>query len=110
MMTLQRWHVAGASVCGVSHLKTNQPCQDAHGYALLPGGSLVIAVADGAGSAAQAETGAAAAARAAIEAVRSAFEGESSKLCTNEFDEDQWRALLRTALSQGRDALLRESE
>ncbi len=97
-------------MCGVSHLKTNQPCQDEHGYALLPGGSLVIAVADGAGSASQAEIGAAAAARAAVEAVQSAFEAESTQPRPEDFDEEQWRALLKTALSQAREALIRESE
>ena len=52
------WRALGASVRGTSHEKTGQPCQDAHCLELLPDGSLVAAVADGAGSAALGEVGA----------------------------------------------------
>ncbi len=48
---LAPWRVVGASVAGSSHQKLGQPCQDAAGWALGPDRSLVIAVADGAGSA-----------------------------------------------------------
>lgn len=53
------WRVAGASVRGASHVKRDLPCQDAHTARVLPGGALVIAVADGAGSAPRSELGAA---------------------------------------------------
>jgi Protein phosphatase 2C len=54
------WRIAAASAIGTSHLKTGKPCQDSHGVELLdtPGGTILICViADGAGSAAHAETG-----------------------------------------------------
>lgn len=52
------WKVVAASVAGVSHEKTGQPCQDAHGARQLADIGLIAAVADGAGSAALAEVGA----------------------------------------------------
>jgi hypothetical protein len=61
------WRVAAASVCGASHERTGQPCQDAQNSVVLPDGTLIAAVADGAGSARLAEVGAAVAVRAAIE-------------------------------------------
>ena len=52
------WRVVGVSVVGTSHLDRAVPCQDAHRYQVLSGGELLVAVADGAGSAARAEAGA----------------------------------------------------
>lgn len=66
-MKRQNWRVAAASVQGVSHLRADIPCQDAHHFALHGEGALVAAVADGAGSALRGEVGAEVAARAAIE-------------------------------------------
>lgn len=48
---LAPWRVVGATVAGTSHQKLGQPCQDAAGWALGPDRCLIIAVADGAGSA-----------------------------------------------------------
>ena len=50
--------VIGASVCGTSHERIGQVCQDFHAYHLLTDSLLLIAVADGAGSARCAEVGA----------------------------------------------------
>jgi hypothetical protein len=61
--------VAGASVIGTAHEKTGQPCQDAHGWRILPNNVLIAAVADGAGSAALGDVGAQVAVRAALEAL-----------------------------------------
>ena len=55
---IQNWKVVAASVAGVSHAKTGLPCQDAHGVKQLVGDGLIVAVADGAGSASLAEVGA----------------------------------------------------
>src|SRR4051812_31451683 len=63
------WRVVAASVRGTSHTKTGQPCQDAHQWRVLPGGAVVVAVADGAGSAAMGDIGATIAARTIVEAV-----------------------------------------
>lgn len=60
------WRLAVAQVTGSSHLRAGTPCQDALAWAVLPGGTLAVAVADGAGSAPRADEGAAAAVRAAL--------------------------------------------
>lgn len=52
------WRFAAARTIGTSHLKANVPCQDRLACEVLANGSLVAAVADGAGSAALAERGA----------------------------------------------------
>ena len=64
------WQTIGASVTGASHVKTNLPCQDAHGFAELPGGLLIAVVSDGAGSAPLAEVGAQTAVSAAMDYLR----------------------------------------
>jgi hypothetical protein len=91
-----------ASVQGASHEKSGLPCQDAHDFAVLPGGVLVAAVADGAGSAAFAEVGASAAARAAVETLR------RSKL-PSPGEEAGWHALLREALHLAQTAVEAEA-
>lgn len=58
------WRVLAQSVTGTSHHNRAIPCQDAHATSLVgSGGILVVAVADGAGSARFAEVGAAATCR-----------------------------------------------
>lgn len=63
---LPTWRVVAASVCGTSHQKRSQPCQDAHGWQITPEGVLIAAVADGAGSATFGEVGAQVAVRTVI--------------------------------------------
>lgn len=53
-MSAFQWRVVGASVPGTSHLTLGRGCEDDHAASHLPGGGLVVAVADGAGSAARA--------------------------------------------------------
>jgi serine/threonine protein phosphatase PrpC len=60
------WRVVAASVCGTSHQKRSQPCQDAHCWQITPEGVLIAAVADGAGSATFGEVGAQIAVRTAV--------------------------------------------
>jgi len=55
---LAPWRVVGASTAGTSHQKLGQACQDAAGWALGPERSLIVAVADGAGSASHGGEGA----------------------------------------------------
>ncbi|RCJ29583.1 serine/threonine protein phosphatase [Nostoc minutum NIES-26] len=64
---ISHWRVVAASVCGTSHIKNKQLCQDAHHWQVLPGNVLVAAAADGAGSASQGKVGAMVAVEAAIE-------------------------------------------
>ena len=60
------WRVVGASAEGTSHFATGAGCQDAHRFEAAAG-RLVIAVADGAGSATRAREGACHAVDAAID-------------------------------------------
>lgn len=71
------WRVAAASVCGSSHEKTGQPCQDALYWEVLPDGTLLAAVADGAGSAAHSDIGAAVATQATVKSLASALPANS---------------------------------
>jgi hypothetical protein len=64
--TLQ-WRIVAASVCGTSHSKNQQLCQDAHHWQLLANNVLVIAAADGAGSAKLGKVGSMIAVETAIE-------------------------------------------
>jgi hypothetical protein len=96
--------VVGASVRGVTHAKTGQPCQDHHDWALLADGTLVAAVADGAGTAARAEVGAQAAVQAAMAAIASAWDPGPPP------GGPEWAALLEGALRAARAALEREAE
>jgi hypothetical protein len=53
-----RWRIIAASVPGTSHRQNALPCQDAHAFRVLPGGELLAAVSDGAGSAEHSQAGA----------------------------------------------------
>ena len=61
------WNIVASSVEGIGHLRTGMPCQDAHGFQVLPNGWLVATVADGAGSAERADVGSQTAVRIALE-------------------------------------------
>lgn len=63
------YRVIARSVQGRRHVDREVPCQDANAFKVLPEGALVAAVADGAGTASQAEVGAAQAADAAVAAL-----------------------------------------
>jgi hypothetical protein len=64
---IPHWRVVAASVCGTSHIKNKQLCQDAHHWQVLPDNILVAAAADGAGSASMGKVGAMIAVETAIE-------------------------------------------
>ena len=61
------WRAVGASVEGASHVARGVGCQDAHGVVTAPDGSLVVVVADGAGSAPRAAEGSALAVEATLD-------------------------------------------
>lgn len=77
-MNPSQWRVVGASVCGASHEKTGQPCQDAHHWLALADGTVLAAVADGAGSAAFSDIGAALAAQTAVKTLATALSAGSA--------------------------------
>ncbi len=64
---MPHWRVLAASVCGTSHVKNKQLCQDAHHFLVLPDEILIAAVADGAGSAKLSKVGAMVAVETALE-------------------------------------------
>jgi len=61
--------IFGASAPGLRHRRDGDPCQDAHRWAVAPDGAVLLAVADGAGSAPRGGAGAQLAVDAAAEAV-----------------------------------------
>jgi len=75
------WQVIGAAVQGLSHQKQDLPCQDALEYRCLPGGVLLVALADGAGSATRSELGARAAVQAAVDSLASNLESDLPAEC-----------------------------
>jgi hypothetical protein len=69
-----RWRIIAASVQGTSHLEKAFPCQDAHAFRVLPGGELLAAVSDGAGSAEHSREGAHLAVEQALAALKAVLE------------------------------------
>ncbi len=95
------WRVISASVAGSSHEKRGQPCQDANHWQTLPGGILVAAVADGAGSANLGEVGARVAVDAAVETI--------SQQKSLPEDGGGWQDRMVDALRAARTAVMAES-
>lgn len=61
------WSVIGSSLAGTKHVKNGAPCQDAHHWLVHESGVLIVAVADGAGSAALSQFGSSIAVRAVVD-------------------------------------------
>ncbi|MGE5375664.1 MAG: PP2C family serine/threonine-protein phosphatase [Bacteroidota bacterium] len=95
------WQVIGAAVQGLSHQKQGLPCQDALKYHCLPGGILLVVLADGAGSAVHAELGAQAAVRAALEWLTLRLENERPSECC------EWAELIWETFQNARTAVER---
>jgi hypothetical protein len=94
------WRVAAASVQGVNHRRTGQPCQDAHHWWQDPQqGVLVAAVADGSGSVPLAEIGSAVAAREAVVETAARLGRKVPQRPS------KWQALLTDALHATREAV-----
>jgi hypothetical protein len=98
------WQVTGAAVQGLSHQKLGLPCQDALEYRCLPGGALLVALADGAGSAARSELGAQAAVQAAMDTLVSSLECSQPAECCDRVD------LLWETFESARSALIKLAE
>jgi hypothetical protein len=91
------WRILGASVIGTSHINRGSECQDAHAFLELRDGTLIVAVADGAGSASRSAEGA----KLAVEtAVRSL--ADSLQDVTNSSTAEELSGLLRTAVTSAR--------
>lgn len=110
---LTYWRVVAASVRGKSHEKAGQLCQDAHHWEKLPGGVLVGAVADGAGSAVLGKVGAIVAAQTAVETIclkEATLRSLTNKSQISAADETEWRSLLINALVAAKCAVEAEAE
>lgn len=98
------WSVKAASVAGAGHRQNGLPCQDAHHWRQLPGGVLVAAIADGAGSAFQAELGARVASAAAV-----AWLCEKPRAFPKPGRLEQWQELLGQGLQAAGAAVAAEA-
>ena len=72
--SVQTFRVLSASAPGYLHVQDQLPCQDKYAYRELQGGVLAVALADGAGSASEAEAGAELAVRVAVETLANLIE------------------------------------
>ncbi|BAY64637.1 protein-serine/threonine phosphatase [Calothrix brevissima NIES-22] len=99
-----QWQVVAASVCGTSHLKNKQLCQDAHHWQLLSDNVLVAAAADGAGSASQGKVGAMIAVETAIENI-----SNQEVTCDTLADDASVRSLLADAMQAAKTAVEAEA-
>ena len=98
------WQVIGAAVQGLSHQKQGLPCQDALEYRCLPGGTLLVALADGAGSATRSELGARAAVQTAVDSLASSLEnGQPAECC-------DWVEMFWETFESARAALIQLAE
>ena len=95
------WHVIGAAVQGTAHRKAGLPCQDVYMVLLLPGGSLLVAVADGAGTAELADQGARCAVEQLMHNLSSALEENPPE------DESGWTGLVFQAYQNTQNELFR---
>jgi len=102
-MTLSLPFIFGASVAGESHKQLGVPCQDAWVCEILGGGFAAFAIADGLGSAANAEQGARAAVSAAMEFVE-------NRVAEKNPAEAGLEEIVRSSVHFSRSALERMSE
>ncbi|AKG23283.1 PP2C family serine/threonine-protein phosphatase [Calothrix sp. 336/3] len=101
---VSHWRIVAASICGTSHLKNEQLCQDAHHFLTLPNDILVVAAADGAGSASLGKVGAMVAVETAVESIcRQGISRETFQ------DDGQVRSLLMEAIFNARSAVAQEA-
>lgn len=103
-LPVELWRAAGAAVMGVSHKRSGLPCQDAQGYRVLPDGVIVVALADGAGSAAFSESGACTAVEAALEAMIAGW--VNTPTADGMCDPQHLEQILRETFAQAREAVL----
>ena len=98
------WQIVSASVRGTSHEKWDLPCQDACRYQRLSDNLLIVAVADGAGSAKLSEIGSKVAAETAVNTL-----SEMIADLGVDGEEIDWQERLINALSAAKMALETEA-
>lgn len=99
-----KWRVVGRSVKGTAHQKKSLPCQDAHTWHLTEE-ALIIAVADGAGSAQRSDEGAELAVQAAVDHICASIEEELAS-----FEESAATRLLKSAFEHARQAIITHAD
>jgi hypothetical protein len=95
------WQIISASVTGKGHEKRHLPCQDAHAWDILSPETLVVAVADGAGSAKLSAIGAQVAVQTAVEVV--------TKTQMAITPEESWEDSLKETLTVAQQAVVDEA-
>lgn len=98
MQTLT-WRVVGASAQGVSHLEADLPCQDAQLSRSVSDGTVLLAVADGAGSAARSQEGSRCVVEQALDTIATALDVQPPA------DEAAWRVVMTSAFATAHTAL-----
>jgi hypothetical protein len=83
------WRALGASVAGAGHRVRGRGCEDAHAVEIAADGVLLLAVADGAGSARLAERGSSLAVAVAMAALRDGARVDDALLCARAALEDE---------------------
>jgi hypothetical protein len=99
------WRFAGASVCGTSHTRLALPCQDAYHFEQPSAEVIMMAVADGAGSALRADEGASVAVKAAIRHLQ-----ESYNECRNPEGEENIESIVLDSVKRARLAVEKYAE
>lgn len=94
------WRWAAARATGRSHLKGGLSCQDRFGMQLLPDGTLIAALADGAGSAIHGDVGAETAVNTVLSFLHHALTGGATDL----------KALMRDVVREARQAVVAVAE
>ncbi len=84
-----QWQVVGASVTGTSHEQIGRGCDDAHMCRIASNGSLLLSVADGAGSASRSAEGAACVVQTALQTAETLFARQPEPESV-----EQWHATL----------------
>lgn len=99
------WRLTGAEVQGVSHARLGLPCQDVQAYRVEPDGTLLVALADGAGSAEFSELGARCAVESALLVLTLA--GERGFPAEGPGRQAGWESLFQEIFLAARGAVLR---
>jgi hypothetical protein len=99
---LPAWRVKAASVPGASHRKVGKECQDYNCWRITSGGTLIVAVADGAGTAPWGAEGAKLASTTAVAALENFIANQDA-------DGIDWSRGLQDALVEARERLKNEA-
>jgi len=105
----QEWKIIGASVQGTIHKRSGVPCQDAHAYKILSDSTIIIVVADGAGSADQSAEGASCAVKHGLSSIEQHLRpllksNDPSK--SQSISEEVCRSIMNEAFNDAHQAIL----